>query len=207
MLTFLIQMGARVDIPDSTGRTALMHTAECSFFEEAKTLLYHGADPNFANPITGLTALAYAISEGEYKMAEFLASKGVSINKAVDSIGVSTLRTIRTHIQVELDKKASQSAIVTTSDAVSVRSTDSEIQQVQKIWKPVSIGFLRRLIAAFKARSERLVADRHPLVALSPFIKAALRRKIAEIRHRKTGPPRPSLKARQVSFLPSKDAT
>ena len=109
MLKCLVDAGDQIDIPDATGRTALMHTAECSFFKGAITYLEHGADVDFANPINGMTTLTYATREGEYNITELLVSKGASVIVAADSLGVSYLHSIRMPIRLTLDKLSSRS--------------------------------------------------------------------------------------------------
>jgi len=207
MMECLIDAGAQIDLPDPTGRTVLMHAVQCSFLQEAKTLIDRGAEVDFANPLSGMTALAYAISEGEYDMANFLATTGASVVTAINALGVSSLRTTHMHVMAELDKASSQSVTNTVSDGVpSVPPLDYKTDQQKDPHKPPSIAFLREIVAALTTRIDRLKADGHPLVALSPFVKAILRRKVAEIQHRRARNMRQSMSAKRVSFVPSSGA-
>ncbi|XP_042640605.1 ankyrin repeat domain-containing protein 34A isoform X2 [Tyto alba] len=72
MVRYLLENGADPNIPDKTGKTALMHAcAERAGPAVAAVLLAHGADPS-ARDYAGASALVYAINRGDRETLQVL---------------------------------------------------------------------------------------------------------------------------------------
>lgn len=75
----LLQAGAQVDRPDSSGITPLLRTSINGHLETAAVLVAHGANP-YATTARGETPLHYAAEGGNIRLAEFFLDKGVRID-------------------------------------------------------------------------------------------------------------------------------
>ncbi len=65
-----------VNLPDNSGNTALIYAAQKGFANHAKILLANGANPDYRNPATGLSALSAAAAEGHSSVIRLLAHTG-----------------------------------------------------------------------------------------------------------------------------------
>uniref|UniRef100_A0A3B3SRL2 Ankyrin repeat domain 34A n=1 Tax=Paramormyrops kingsleyae TaxID=1676925 RepID=A0A3B3SRL2_9TELE len=72
MVRYLLEKGADPNIPDKTGRTALMHAcAEQAGKEVVALLLEYGADPSLKD-YSGSSALVHAINKGDRETLQIL---------------------------------------------------------------------------------------------------------------------------------------
>ena len=72
-LTDLIaQDKTSVNVPDNAGNTALIYSAQRGYINNVKLLVSGGADVNFRNPSSGLSALSAAVAEGHLPVVKYL---------------------------------------------------------------------------------------------------------------------------------------
>lgn len=65
-----------LNIPDNTGNTPLIYSAQRGYLENVKVLLSGGANPNYRNPASGLSALDTAVAEGHLPVVKWLTKNG-----------------------------------------------------------------------------------------------------------------------------------
>jgi ankyrin repeat protein len=76
----LLQGGARVNVQDRSGRTAVYWAAKNNYAEVVEILLDGGADPNLTGPTVG-TPLYVAASRGAIEAAKVLMSRGANLEE------------------------------------------------------------------------------------------------------------------------------
>ena len=79
VVTFLLEKGCRLDLRDSTGRTALDTACESGHLEIAKLLIDKGADIHGKE--RGVTPLGSALMNKRLQLARFLIDKGADVNR------------------------------------------------------------------------------------------------------------------------------
>lgn len=87
MTLLLLQYGAKVDMPNNKGKTALFYAVNKNHLRAAELLLEKGANPN-AKSLDGLTPICYAIAKKNKSLVELLIKKGadLTINTKLGSI-------------------------------------------------------------------------------------------------------------------------
>lgn len=80
-----------IDLADSDGNNALIYSTQRGYLENVQNLLKNGADVNYVNPLTGLSALSTAAAEGHLPIIKLLAKKGHADVNTVDKAGKSPL--------------------------------------------------------------------------------------------------------------------
>ena len=65
-----------VNIPDNSGNTPLIYSAQKGLLNNVKALLNAGAKPDYRNPITGVSAVAAASAEGHTDVIRYLVKMG-----------------------------------------------------------------------------------------------------------------------------------
>lgn len=89
-LTFLLGKGARPDLQNNKGETALSLAAQIGWLEGAQALLGHGAAVDLGNG-RGETPLMIAVQHRDLPMVQLLLSKGANPNKTDRVSGYSAL--------------------------------------------------------------------------------------------------------------------
>ncbi len=69
-----------VNLPDNTGNTPLLYSAQKGFTNNVKALLANGAKPDYRNPASGLSAMATAAAEGHVTIIRLLAKNKADVN-------------------------------------------------------------------------------------------------------------------------------
>ena len=67
---------AAVNLPDKTGNTPLIYAAQKGYLKQTKTLLANGANPDYRNLSSGLSALSSAAAEGNTDIIRALVQNG-----------------------------------------------------------------------------------------------------------------------------------
>ncbi len=65
-----------LNIPDNAGNTPLIYSAQRGYLANVKTLLSNGANVNYRNPASGLSALSAAAAEGYLPVVKWLVKNG-----------------------------------------------------------------------------------------------------------------------------------
>lgn len=89
-LTFMLQRGARPDLQNNQGATALLLAAQIGWREGAELLLSARANPNVSNN-SGETPLIYAVRRFDAPMVRLLVSQGADPNQTDSLSGYSAL--------------------------------------------------------------------------------------------------------------------
>ncbi len=89
-LAFLLGRGARPDMQNSKGETALCLAAELGWMDGAELLLSHGATVDLANE-RGETPLILAVENHNVPMVRLLLANGANPNKTDHVVGYSAL--------------------------------------------------------------------------------------------------------------------
>lgn len=89
-LTFMLQRGARPDLQNNQGATALLLAAQIGWREGAELLLSARANPNVSNN-SGETPLIYAVRRFDAPMVRLLISQGADPNQTDSLSGYSAL--------------------------------------------------------------------------------------------------------------------
>ena len=77
LITNLIKLdNTAVNLPDNSGNTPLIYAAQRGLNENIKILLANGADVNYRNPATGLSAISAAAAEGNSATIRLLVRTG-----------------------------------------------------------------------------------------------------------------------------------
>ncbi len=90
ILGFLLSRGARADLTDNEGATALVRAAQIGWVDGAEVLLAGGANPNLANA-RGETPLIIAVQRRDLPMVRLLRSQGADPNLTDNVAGYSAL--------------------------------------------------------------------------------------------------------------------
>lgn len=88
--TLLIDRGAKIDMPDLTGRTALHWAADNHNMEQCRLLLQQGANPNSYNS-SAQPVLVYPLLRGHQELKRLLYKHGASLEFAQDYINSKLL--------------------------------------------------------------------------------------------------------------------
>ncbi|OIQ97404.1 ankyrin repeat protein [mine drainage metagenome] len=88
-----VESGVDVNVSYFAWSPLLMAAAKDKF-DAVKYLVEHGADLNYAHPITKWTAFIHAAYDGNEEMVKYLAAKGADINKKMRG-NVSVVRFMR----------------------------------------------------------------------------------------------------------------
>jgi ankyrin repeat protein len=86
----ILATGAKVDVCDRTGTTALMLAANLGYTEIVRSLIDFGANINLTRKTYGLTALMLAASANQIDIVKLLISKNVDVN-AINEDGSTAL--------------------------------------------------------------------------------------------------------------------
>jgi len=86
----LLSSGAKVDVTDGDGTTALMFAANLGYTEIVRSLLDAGANVNLSRKRYGLTALMLAASANQVDIVQLLILRGANVN-AVNEDGSTAL--------------------------------------------------------------------------------------------------------------------
>lgn len=89
-LNFLLASGARVDLQDNQGNTALMVAAQIGWTDGAELLLNRGAGVNHPNN-SGETPLILAVQRRDIAMVRLLLGRGGDPNRTDSAAGYSAL--------------------------------------------------------------------------------------------------------------------
>jgi ankyrin repeat protein len=89
-LSFLLARGARPDLQDNEGTTALMLAAQLGWVEGAEALLVRRANPNLGNN-RGETPLILAVQRRDLAMVRLLRARGADPNQTDNVAGYSAL--------------------------------------------------------------------------------------------------------------------
>ena len=89
-LNFLLASGARVDLQDNQGNTALMVAAQIGWTDGAELLLNRGAGVNHSNN-RGETPLILAVQRRDIAMVRLLLGRGGDPNRTDSAAGYSAL--------------------------------------------------------------------------------------------------------------------
>jgi ankyrin repeat protein len=89
-LSFMLSRGARPDLQNNQGATALLLAAQIGWQEGAEQLLAARANPNVANN-SGETPLIYAVRRFDAPMVRMLMSRGADPNQTDSLSGYSAL--------------------------------------------------------------------------------------------------------------------
>jgi ankyrin repeat protein len=89
-LTFLMGKGARLDLQNNQGETALSLAAQLGWLEGAELLLKYGAAVDLAN-VRGETPLILAVAQRNLPMVRLLLSKGANPKKTDRATGLSAI--------------------------------------------------------------------------------------------------------------------
>ena len=77
LIANLIQLDNKaVNLPDNSGNTPLIYAAQNGLNDNVKILLANGANPDYRNPATGLSALSAAAAEGQSNTIRLLVRTG-----------------------------------------------------------------------------------------------------------------------------------
>lgn len=76
----LLAAGAKPDVSDRQGTTALMYAANLGYTEIVRSLVEAGANINLPRKRYGLTALMLAASANHFDIVRLLISKGADVN-------------------------------------------------------------------------------------------------------------------------------
>jgi ankyrin repeat protein len=76
MVKMLLDRGAKIDLVDSAGRTALMYAASGPFAPTVRVLIDRAADVNVRDTAERFTALMFAAAEGQVEVIEVLLYNG-----------------------------------------------------------------------------------------------------------------------------------
>lgn len=87
-LTFMLAKGARPDLRDTSGTTALMIASQLGWGEGAEILLRRGANVNLAGP-SGETPLIRAVQNRDIAMVRILLAGGADANRPDNAAGLS----------------------------------------------------------------------------------------------------------------------
>lgn len=87
-LTFLVQKGARVDLKDNQGNTALMDAVRVGFVDGARILIAKRAQVN-ANNNMGETPLIIAVQRRDVEMTRLLLTEGADPAKRDSATGMT----------------------------------------------------------------------------------------------------------------------
>lgn len=80
-----------LNIPDSVGNTPLIYSAQRGYLENVKVLLANGANVDYRNPSTGLSALSAACAEGHLPVVKYLVKNGHADVNLPDTAGRTPL--------------------------------------------------------------------------------------------------------------------
>lgn len=82
---------AAIDLPDPTGNAPIIYAAQDDLLNNVKVLLKYGANPNYRNPSSGLSALAAAAAEGHTQIIRALVKTGGADINLPDQAGRTPL--------------------------------------------------------------------------------------------------------------------
>ena len=89
-LSFLMSKGARLDLQNNQGETALSLAAQLGWLEGAELMLNYGASVDLAN-VRGETPLILAVAQRNLPMVRLLLGKGANPKKTDRSTGLSAI--------------------------------------------------------------------------------------------------------------------
>jgi uncharacterized protein len=72
IINMLLKAGAKVDLRDESGRTALMYASTGPFPKAVELLLENGADPNLVDDVEKFSPLMFAAAEGQLEVVKIL---------------------------------------------------------------------------------------------------------------------------------------
>lgn len=76
-----------INLPDNSGNTPLIYSAQKGLIDNVKVLLNAGANVNYRNPNTGLSALAAAAADGDVALIKLLVKNGKADINLPDAAG------------------------------------------------------------------------------------------------------------------------
>ena len=127
-----------VNIPDNSGNTPLIYSAQKGLLNNVKALLAAGADVNYRSPVTGVSALSAASAEGRTNVVRYLVKNGNANINLRDLAGRTPIfyavekdqpQTLQTLLALGADVNAKDNSSVTPL----MRASGKDRKECQKI--------------------------------------------------------------------------